>query len=162
MIELIVSLLSPVLGAAVRFVPELFRLVTDKRDREHEYKMTMLQLQIDKARAAQQIDMVYAQGNVQNDLADASLLSEAIKAQAQQTGVGWVDALNATVRPVVTYWLLLLYATAKGVAVVMAAIASNDWLTAMKGAYTLEDHALLSSTLAFWFVDRSLRKYHGH
>lgn len=154
----ILTLLSPALGAVLRLVPEGLKLVDAKRDRDHELKMTELQLKIDQARATQAIDLVHAQSTSQQLAADTTLLLEAIAVQGQKVGVAWVDALNATVRPVVTYWLLALYATAKLVGVLLAVQVDGGWLLALQGAYTPEDQTLLASVLGFWFVDRAIRR----
>lgn len=163
------------LGGLLRFVPEIFKIFTESKDRDHEYRMTQLQLQIDQARAAQQIDLVHAQGDVAQQAADTAALIEAIKAQATPSGVGWVDAMNASVRPIITYWWMLLLSFYKLGTFAVASIEIYITLKAAKslaeavpvfGAFldkvwTPQDAAILSMILGFWFVDRSMRKNSG-
>ena len=44
MLSTILTLLGGGLGGFLRFVPEIIKLFTEQRDRDHEYRMTRLQL----------------------------------------------------------------------------------------------------------------------
>lgn len=148
------SLLGSVLGGAFRLIPEGMKLFERKDERKHEKEMFQLQLEADKAR-----------GKIAIEQADAALggaelqaIIEATKAQAIPTGIKWVDAMSATVRPIVTYLLLGLYMTHKMAVMTVALNNGTDFLTYAAGMWGAEDMALLSSIMSFWFVDRSLRK----
>lgn len=161
MLSMILSLMGGGLGALLRFVPEIFKLITDSRDRDHEYRMTQLQLEIDKARAGQQIDLVHAQGDVSIASGEMQAYVEAIKGQAQLTGVRFIDALNASVRPFLTYWWMVIF-TAYKVMTVMTALQGGATFSQIGAVlWTADDWGVLSMILGFWFVDRSLRKIHG-
>jgi hypothetical protein len=150
-----------ILGGILRFVPEIFKMFTEKNDRDHEYRMTQLQLEIDKARAGQQIDLVHAQGDMSVQAGEIQAYIEAIKGQSAPSGVAWVDALSASVRPVVTYWWLLLftaYKTATIAAVCLHWTSLDDFISKL---WTIQDAGILAMILGFWFVDRSLRKNSG-
>lgn len=156
---MIVELLGMLGGGVFRLLPELIKLVTAKRDAEHEYRMTQLQLQIDQARAGQQIDLVHAQGAVASDAAEMAAMLEALRGQAGASGNAIVDALNTSVRPVLTYWwCLLLYTAAKALTLVVAVQDRADLATLAGLACTEFDRAVIGSILSFWFVDRSLRR----
>jgi hypothetical protein len=75
--------------------------------------MTQLQLDIDKARASQAIDLVHAQGEAAQAAGEMQAYVEAIKGQSTMTGVPFIDALNQSVRPVITYWWMSLFTTYK-------------------------------------------------
>ena len=51
---------------------------------------------------------------------------EAIKGRARTAACPWVDALNASVRPVLTYWWMLLFTIYKVATIVAACLA---WTT---------------------------------
>ena len=161
MFSTILTLLGGGLGGLLRFVPEILKLFTDQRDRDHEYRMTQLQLNIDKARAAQAIDLVHAQSEAAQATREMQAYIEAIKGQGQTSGVPWVDALNQSVRPVVTYWWMSLFTVYKIATIVAACLAwtsLDDFLTKL---WTLQDAGVLSMILGFWFVDRAIRKQQG-
>jgi hypothetical protein len=161
MITTLLSLFGGGLGGLLRFVPEIFKLFTEKGDRDHEYRMTQLQLQIDQARATQQIDLTHVQGDMAAQAGELQAYIEAIKGQAAPTGVAWVDALNASVRPVITYWWMSLFTVYK-IATIVAAV--NAWTNLddfLGKLWTAQDAGILSLILGFWFVDRAFRKNSG-
>jgi hypothetical protein len=109
----VLSLIGGGLGGAMRVVPEVMKLLQAKDERKHELAMTKVQLEIDAQRSKGQIDVLQAQGENSDIAGQQAIFLEAIKSQGQLTGVKWIDALNATVRPVITYWWLLLFTTYK-------------------------------------------------
>lgn len=175
MLTTLITLLGGGLGGALRFVPEILKLFTEKKDRDHEFRMTQLQLEIDRARAGQAIDLVHAQGDMSVQAGEMAAYVEAIKGQGAPTGVPWVDALNQSVRPVITYWWMSLFTVGKLLLFVAASIELYLALSAVKtlaevspllGAFvdktwTQQDAATLAMILGFWFVDRSIRKNSG-
>ena len=152
-----IEIISLVVGALTRMGPEVLKLFTAKRDADHEYRMTELQLRIDQARANQALDLAHAQGAMAADLAEMQAQSEALKQQAASSGIAWVDALSASVRPVLTYWwCLVLYTAAKAILVIgvwpvhaadLAALLLTDF-----------DRSVVASIIGFWFTDRVLRR----
>jgi len=172
MLSMILTLLGGGLGGLLRFVPEIMKMITAGRDRDHEFKMTQLQLDIDKARAAQGIDLVHAQGLEAQATAQMQAYLEAIKGQGQLTGVGWIDAVNMTVRPFTTYWWMALFTLYKICVIVVAGIefyaavqgggsleGIGSALTVFSGRIWLEqDAAVLSTIIGFWYVDRAIRR----
>jgi hypothetical protein len=84
---------------------------------------------------------------------------EALKAQAVPSGVRWIDALSSSVRPVLTYWWCVgLYTAAKVITVVVAWQATPQLATLAPLLLTDFDRMVVSSMVAFWFVDRALRR----
>lgn len=153
------ELLSLLFGGLLRLAPELIGFFKQKRDQEHEHKMTLLQLDIDKARAQQALDLAHAQHAAAMDKADMDALINAIGAQATPSGIRWIDALSSSVRPVLTYWWCVgLYTTAKFITISVAMQASLKLGELAPLLVTEFDRTVIGSMLAFWFVDRSLRR----
>lgn len=153
------ELLSLLCGGVLRLAPEFFKLFTARRDADHEYRMTQLQLEIDQARAQQNIDLAQAQGAIAADAAQMTAMVEALKAQAVPTGVKWVDALSASVRPVLTYWHCIGMYTAYKAALYSVALAGGiTWDHAIIQVFTDFDKSIIGSIMSFWFVDRALRR----
>jgi hypothetical protein len=153
------ELLGMLGGGVFRLIPFIVDLFKAKGDRDHEYRMTQLQLEIDKARAGKQIDLAHAQAEIAANTAEMSAMVEAIKAQAAPTGIKWVDALNSSVRPILTYWWCLgLYTVHKGI-LVYVALVTNQALTVIAPILMNDfDRGVVGSIFGFWFVDRALRK----
>jgi hypothetical protein len=153
------ELLSLIFGGLLRLAPEVMKLFTAKQDQAHELRMTTLQLDIDKARASQQIDLVHAQGAVATDSAELAALAEALKGQGQMTGVPLIDAINQSVRPVLTYWwCMVLYTAYKAVAIVLLCMGTPTLAQVQDALVTEFDRMVIASIFSFWFVDRSLRR----
>lgn len=148
MFTTIISLLGGGLGAILRFVPELMKIYTAKADQAHELRMTQLQLEIDQARATQQIDLVHAQQAAAEAAAQMQALADAVKSQGQMTGWKFIDGINQSVRPVLTYWWMVLFTMFK-----IQEIQSLGRVT-----WDEQDWGMLSMILGFWFVDRAIRK----
>ena len=146
-------------GALARLAPEAIRLWGAGADRAHELEMTRLQLEIDRARAASQLDLAHAQAAAASDAAELGAIAEALRGQGERTGLAWADALSATVRPVLTYWWCMgLYTAYKAVAVAVA-VRSGAPLEAFAALLVTEfDRAAIGSMLGFWFLDRALRR----
>ena len=175
MLTFLLSLLSGGTGGLLRLAPEVFKFFTDKSDKAHELAMTQLQLQIDAARATQQIDLAHVQGDMAAQAGMMQAYDDALKGQAAPTGVKWVDALSASVRPVVTYWWMALMTgykivivTAAGIELYVSWKAVTDWnaMVALliqfgNQVWTIQDAGILSMILGFWFVDRAIRHNTG-
>ena len=145
-------------GAALGLIPEGIKFFDDKDQRKHELEMTRVQLDVDKARASQQIDLVHANAEVATDAGELDVLREQIKAQAQPSGVRWVDGLSATVRPFVTYLFTLLYMTYKGLLAYVALAGGATLIAFAETVFTPSDSAIFSGILSFWFITRHVNK----
>jgi hypothetical protein len=154
----LLSLLGGGLGGLLRFVPEIFKLINAKGDRDHEFRMSQLQLQVDKARSEQEIDKLHAQSEAADALGQINLTLEAIKSQGQLTGVKFVDALNSLVRPLLTFWWMAIFTAFKITVIVDAWYNFASWKTFGQQVWTENDWVVLSGIISFWFVDRAIRK----
>lgn len=76
-------------------------------------------------------------------------LVEATKAQAKPTGIKWVDALSAMVRPSITLSFFILYACVK-----------VHWIfTGNSQLWTDDDWNIMSAIFMFWFCGRPWEKW---
>lgn len=153
------ELLGMLGGGVFRLVPFVIDFFKQRQDQSHELAMSELQLKIDEARAKQAIDMANAQAQIALNQGEMDAWAEAIKAQSKSTGVGWIDAISASVRPVLTYyWVVGLYGSAKVIQVIVASQTGQPLSAYVPILITEFDRTVIGSMLSFWFVDRSLRK----
>ncbi len=116
------ALLSFLGSASLRWLlGELLGIVKAREDRRSEVEMIRLQADLERERAERQrqavadaaaagVKLVEAQREASaGDFADRMTL-EALQQIGRPSGVAWVDALNASVRPVMAYIALLLLA----------------------------------------------------
>lgn len=154
-----IELLGALGGAVARLAPEVMTLLDKKNERKHEKEMQELSMEADSRRAQQGLDKLAAEGRMLVDGKAMDALVESIKAQGRPTGVAWVDALSASVRPILTYWWVGgLWSLALGAEWYVTYHSGTDALVAFLGVWGEEERALASSMASFWFLGRVLEK----
>ena len=131
-----------------------------KQDNAHELAMIDKQIALSKVQHEQKKEEIEVQSNADIDVEWSKALSVAL--ESPRSGNPTIDALNALVRPILTFWwCLILYTTYKGF-LVYAAV--QEVLTAKQMAEVIVtpfDIAIIGSIVSFHFVDRQLRKFSG-
>lgn len=151
---MIETLLGGLLGGAFRLAPEILKWLDRKGERGHELAMQDKALEFEKLRGAQRMDEIGAAADGAWNTGAIEALKEAVAAQGQRSGIGWADALSASVRPVITYWFMALYCAAKTVTFAAGVSAGAGWGDAILHAWTDADQALWAGVLNFWFLGR--------
>lgn len=147
------SILGGLLGGAFRIVPEIFKFLDAKNERAHELAMQDKQLEFLKVQGQQKVE----EARVYQEAVDVQALSDVLVAQAKPTGNWFVDFLNTSVRPVLTYILLCLYIAVKYTTAMALHSQGVDALTIAKTLYTPDDQALFWGIVNFWFLDRVIK-----
>lgn len=106
---MIETLLGGLLGGAFRLAPEILKWLDRKGERGHELAMQDKALEFEKLRGAQRMAEIGAAAEAAWNVGAIEALREAVTAQGRPSGVTWIDALSASVRPVITYWFMGLY-----------------------------------------------------
>ena len=149
---MIETLLGGVFGGALRLAPEVLKWFDRKHEREHELKMTQLEHEFAKSQAEIQLK-VGQQGLVSKEY---DVLGVALETQAQMSVKGGkiISAINALVRPSVTYLFLLMYAAVKIALFVLAVDQQGVWNEIIVSLWTKDDVTILFMIISFWFVGR--------
>lgn len=145
-------------GGLMRLLPSLLSFFKEGRDLKHELVRLDKEVELEKARGANAVqeraDM--AQQAVDTRWADG--LVEALKGQTASTGDKWLDRINVSVRPVLTYWwCIVLYTVHKAIMVYVGLLEKLPLKEMAPIVMTEFDRAVVGSIIGFWFVDRSLR-----
>ena len=151
---MIETLLGGLLGGAFRLAPEILKWLDRKGERGHELAMQDKALEFEKLRGAQRMGEIGAAADGAWNTGAIGALKEAVAAQGQRSGIGWADALSASVRPVITYWFMALYCAAKTATFAAGVSAGAGWGDAILHAWTDADQALWAGVLNFWFLGR--------
>lgn len=155
---IIETLLGGLLGGAFRMAPEVLKWLDRKAERAHELAMLGKNIEADRLRGEQKLAELDVQREIGQVTAGLAALQESVKGQFQLTGVRWLDALNISVRPVITYWFMALYCAAK-VAAFVALLGAGATITeAIKASWTEADMALFGGILNFYFIGRVFDK----
>ena len=154
------GLLGSIFGGIFRMAPEVLKWMDKKNEREHELNMFKFQCDLEAQRGAQKLAEIGAQREAAIDVGVMDAFNNAITQQAEMVKAagGWVASLSASVRPVVTYWVLFVWSF------IHVWFAWNAWLggapatEVFKTMMTPDFSALLSGTINYWFLDRTLSK----
>jgi len=156
---MIETLLGSLFGGVFRMAPEILKWLDRKDERKHEITMFDLQLKADAQRGQLALDQAQIQTEGATSAAELQALIEATKAQAEHTGVAWVDALNSLMRPLITFWWGIVLYTAVLIAEYVTLRAGGvSYTQAILQLWGPDEKTIVASIFAFWFVDRSLRK----
>jgi hypothetical protein len=145
------ALLSPLFGIVGSLLPSIVRIF--ERKQEIKYELDLAKIKIDAAER---------QADLQFDI-------EAIKAYAVERqsildhdksldGGKFINALRASIRPVITYAFFFLFCAVK-IAAAWTMIASGQSIPEMlKAVWDVETMSLFSTIIAFWFGSRMMEK----
>lgn len=159
---MIETLLGTLFGGAFRLAPEVLKWFDRKDERKHELAMLDKQIEADRLKGEQAQQLAATQADASIGVAEIQAIVEATKAQGAQTGIKWVDAFNALIRPLLALqWLILLWPAIIVAGFVLAVSSGIDPLVALKAAFGQDEKAMAASVASFWLVDRSLRKMFG-
>lgn len=154
------GLLGSIFGGIFRLAPEVLKWMDKKNEREHELKMFSRQCELEQLRGQQKLAEIGANREAAVDAGVMDAFNAAINQQAEMVKAagGWVASLSASVRPVVTYWVLFIWSF------IHVWFAYNAWLggalavDVFRTMMTPDFSALLSGTINYWFLDRTLSK----
>ena len=154
------GLLGSIFGGLFRMAPEVLKWLDKKNERSHELNMFKFQCDLEAQRGAQKLAEIGAQREAAIDTGVMNAFQSAIEQQTEMVKAagGWVASLSASVRPVVTYWILGLWSF------IHVWLSYNAWVSGMppldvfKVMMSADFAALVSGTLNYWFLDRTLSK----
>jgi hypothetical protein len=149
---MIETLFGGLMGGLFRMAPELLKVVDRKNERAHELRMLEAEMEFAKIRSEIQMRQVDADMTI----AEMHAIREALKEQGQTARAAGrvVAAISALVRPLITYWLIVLYSVVKIAALAIGIQDGGDWKEVVVTAWGSEDMAILMMILSFWFVGR--------
>ena len=150
--ETLITVASGGLGGLLRLAPEILKGLDRKNERAHELAMMEIEIRIAEKRMEHEMRRVDAAMTI----AEMDAISAAVKEQGQTARAAgkFVAAVSALVRPIVTYWFVIMYSLVKVVGMTMAVQAGGDWKEVLVSSWTADDMAMLVMVLSFWFVGR--------
>lgn len=161
MLELLSGgIFGSLLGGIFRLAPEVLKFFDKKNERSHELLMFQRQCDLEQIRGQQKLAEIGAARDAAIDVGVMDAFNAAINQQAEMAKAagGWAAALSASVRPVVTYWVILLWSF------IHIWFAWNAWLQGasprdvFNTMMTADFMALVSGTINYWFLDRTLKQ----
>jgi hypothetical protein len=147
------TLIGAFLGFMSSALPEIMSFFRERQDRKHELAILSLQMEQQKLGHNQRLEEI----DIQADISQ----SQAAYRFASQPTHTWVDALRASVRPVITYAFFLLFAFVK---IYSLQVLLNNGLpfdVAVIRLWDSETQGLFAAVISFWFGARSIAKLRG-
>ena len=154
------GILGSIFGGLFRMAPEVLKYFDKKHERLHELNMFSRQCELETLRGQQKLAEIGANREAAIDVGVMDALQSAIEQQATMVKAagGWVASLSASVRPVVTYWVLFVWSFIHVWFAWNALLAGAPALEVFKTMMTPDFSALLSGTINYWFLDRTLKQ----
>jgi hypothetical protein len=154
------GILGSLVGGLFRLAPEAMKWMDKGNERKHELAMFKQQVELEQHRGSQKLAEIGAASAaaVDQGVVDAFKLVIDQQTEMVKSAGGWAASVSASVRPVVTYWIFLIWA---GIQLFLAVKAGLDGMPAAEAAKMLltpDFLALVSGTLNYWFLDRTLQK----
>lgn len=154
------GVLGGLLGGLFRLAPEVIKFFDKKSERQHELAMFDRQCQLEAQRGAQRLQEIGAQHAMTLDQGVMDAVNAAIVQQTEMVKAagGWVASLSASVRPVVTYWVLGVWTAVHCWYAYRGFASGLDATEVFKLMMSADFSALVAGTINYWFMDRTLAK----
>jgi hypothetical protein len=135
------SLLGTLLGFGTSFLPKVMNFFQDRADKKHELAVMTKAAEI-------QLDRTAIDANIR----EVETIHEH---DASLDGGGFINALRASVRPVITYLFMALFIAVEITTYMLLLDKGIDPGDALLNVWNDEVMAMWSAILAFWFGSRS-------
>jgi hypothetical protein len=154
------GLLGSIFGGIFRMAPEVLKYFDKANERQHELALFSRQCELEQMRGQMKLAEIGAQREAAIDVGVMDAFQSAIEQQATMVKAagGWAASLSASVRPVVTYWVLFVWSFIHVWFAYNAWIGGAPAIEVFKTMMTPDFSALLAGTINFWFLDRTLAK----
>jgi len=154
------GLLGSIFGGLFRLAPEVLKFFDRKNEREHELNMFSRQCELETLRGQQKLAEIGANREAAVDVGVMDAFNNAIVQQAEMVKAagGWVASLSASVRPIITYWILLVWSLAHFWYAWTGYRTGLDPTEVFKLFMSPDFSALLAGTINYWFLDRTLKQ----
>ena len=145
------ALLSPLFGILGSLLPSIVRMFERKQEIKYEIELTKIKLDA----AERQADLNFNIEMVKND---AISRQSALDHDKSLDGGIFINALRASVRPVITYTFFFVFLAVKISAVYVMLHTGQSVPEMLKAVWDPETMALFSTIIAFWFGSRVMEK----
>ena len=152
---MLLALLSPLLGAAVNLLPSIIGIFERSQANKHELELTRLKLDVAIQTAQLGIDLEEAK-------ADAQEGQSLRQHDSTLDGGKFINALRASIRPVITYIFFALFVAIKVSAAYVMISAGADIPTMLNAVWDEETIALFGAIMGFWFGSRTIERMAGN
>ncbi|AVP87206.1 hypothetical protein phytr_2490 [Candidatus Phycorickettsia trachydisci] len=145
-----ITLLASITGFFSSILPEILKLLKDKNDKKHELEVFDRQIKFSKLKEKYQLDELDAR---------ADILEQTALYSTYKTGIGWLDALNGTIRPILAYSFFLMYCGIKTLQYLAIKNGGGELYQYVQVLWTVDDQAIFAGIISFYFGHRTFSKF---
>jgi len=145
------ALLSPLIGIIGSLLPSVVRIFERKQELQHEIELTKIKLDASLKAAEANIKLE----EIKADTAEGQSIRDHDKSI---DGGKFINALRASIRPVITYVFFGLFVAVKAAAAYVMIHNGLSVPEMLKAVWDSETMALFSTIMAFWFGSRIIEK----
>jgi len=145
------ALLSPFFGIIGSLLPSVVRIFERKQEIKYEIELTKIKLEA----AEKQADLNF---NIEMVKGDSESRQSALDHDKSLDGGKFINALRASVRPVITYTFFFVFIAVKVAAAHVMLTTGQSVPEMLRAVWDLETMALFSTIIAFWFGSRVIEK----
>ena len=145
-----ISLLGSVLGFGTSFLPSILGFFEKKQANKQE----LLMLEAKAKYASELSKLKLKELDAEADIEEVKGLYKHAESLAQSNKSTFVSALQASVRPVITYAFFAIFAFVKITYVIVAVQEGRDVLPAILEAWDDESKTIFAAIISFWFGNR--------
>ena len=144
---MLTTILSGLIGLLSSGLPTAISIYRDSSDRRHELAILTLQMKYMSQGHHERLDEIVA-GEV-----------ESLHRSAKSTGIKWIDGLRASVRPILTYLMFLMFMAYLFVGLYSLMIVNGEsFIVAYQLVWGAELYSLFTLVITFWFGGRAWDK----
>lgn len=146
------TILGSLLGFGSSMLPKVIEFFQERADRAHE--LAIIDRQMEQMKLGSQIKL--EEINAKADIAETKAI---YKHDSSIKPATWVDNLRGTVRPLITYLLVLTFIVIKGAG--LYALIAIEGVAISSALIAIDDESfrgLLAAVISFWFGSRALNR----
>ena len=152
---MLLALLSPLLGAAVNLLPNILGYFERQQANKHEIELTKVKLDVAIQTAQLGIDLEEAKADARE--------GESLRTHDSTLDGGkFINALRASIRPVITYIFFAMFVAIKVSAAYVMLSNGADVPTMLNAVWDQETIALFGAIMGFWFGSRTIERMSGN
>ena len=152
------SLLGTLLGFGTSVIPTIFDFFKEKSKRAADLEELKLRAELQAKGIDLNIKQIKAQVEVEEAKAVTAQQTGLYAHDASLKGGSFIDAMRASVRPVITYVFFTLFVLIKVCALISLIRAGSPIVDALPKLWDEETAGLFSAVIAFWFGNRAFDK----
>ena len=150
-----ISILGSLLGFGTSFIPSVLSFFQKRQDNKQQLLLFEARAKYAQELSKYKLEELDAQAQIEESRTIYKHASELVK----NTKSPFIAALQASVRPVITYFFFILFAFIKTMAVIVSIKEGADVSEAILACWDDNTAGIFSAILAFWFGNRAVSKY---